>query len=140
MIPLGSAEERGKMKTPRQKLIKKLDELWSLLVRKDCICELCGYEGKYKGKIKKFDAHHIKKRGNLSTRWDLNNGANLCKGCHRFKIHMDTFTVAILIDKLKKKRGKKWYEDLVAKTNQIVKYSTSDLQDLCDKFKEDIKK
>ena len=127
------------MKTLRQKLYKKLDTLWSLLVRKDCVCELCGYEGKYKGKMKKFDAHHIKKRGNLSTRWDLNNGVCLCKGCHRFKVHMDTFTVAILIDKLKKKRGKKWYEDLVKKTNKIVKYSTSDLEELVEKLEKKLK-
>ena len=127
------------MKTPRQKLYKKLDTLWSLLVRKDCVCELCGYEGKYKGKMKKFDAHHIKKRGNLSTRWDLNNGVCLCKGCHRFKVHMDTFTVAILIDKLKKKLGKKWYEDLVNKTNKIVKYSTSDLEELVEKLEKKLK-
>jgi len=123
------------MKTPRQKLYKKLDTLWSLIVRKDCICELCGH----KGDIKEFDAHHIKKRGNLSTRWDLDNSACLCKGCHRFKIHMDTFTVAILIDKLKKKRGKKWYEDLVKKTNKIVKYSTSDLEELVEKLEKKLK-
>ena len=52
---------------------------------------------------------------------------------------MDTFTVAILIDKLKKKRGKKWYEDLVKKTNKIVKYSTSDLEELVEKLEKKLK-
>lgn len=123
-------------KTNRQKLIKKLDDLWSLLVRRNCTCELCGY----KGDIKEFDAHHIKKRGNLSTRWYLPNGVCLCKGCHRFKVHMDTFTVAILIELLKKRRGVKWYDELVRKTNQIVKYSVVELQELHDYYKGEVEK
>jgi 5-methylcytosine-specific restriction endonuclease McrA len=125
-----------KKKSTKQKITKKLDELWSLLVRDKCVCELCGH----KGDIKEFDAHHIKKRGNLSTRWDLNNGVCLCKGCHRFKVHMDTFTVALLIDKLKNERGKEWYDELIKKTNQIVKYSIAELQELYDYYKGEVEK
>jgi len=110
-----------------RKIIKKeLDILWSLKVREKCKCELCGR----KGDIKSFDAHHIKSRNSLSTRWDLGNGACLCKGCHRFKVHMDTLTASILIQKLKDKRGEKWYNKLVEKANTITKYSIQDLENI----------
>ena len=105
------------MKTPRQRNIKRLDTEWSLAVRKVCKCELCGR----KGSIGSFDAHHIKKRSNMATRWYIPNGACLCRGCHRFKVHMDTFTVAELILKLQKKRGPDWYPELVMMANSIVK-------------------
>jgi hypothetical protein len=110
----------------RKMIIKELDELWSLKVREKCQCELCGR----KGNIKSFDAHHIKGRSRLSTRWDLENGACLCKGCHRFKVHMDTLTASILIQKLKDKRGKMWYNELVEKANMITKYSIQDLENI----------
>ena len=80
--------------------------------------------------MKSFDAHHIKRRGNISTRWDLDNGACLEKGIHRFKVHMDTFTAALLVDKLKKKRGENWFPELEKRTNQIVKYSMQDLENI----------
>lgn len=117
-------------KTPRQRLIAELDRLWSLKVREPCVCGLCDRSGD----IKSFDAHHIRRRGNSSTRWDLGNGACLCKGCHRFKIHMDTFTVVVLIEKLKKSRGEDWYPTLVRKSNQIVKYSLQELKDIKEKL------
>ena len=128
-----TGKRKYKKKTNRQKLIKKLDNLWSLKIREPRKCELCGK----KGDIKNFDAHHIRGRGNMSTRWDLDNGACLCKGCHRFKIHMDTMTSSILIDKLKKKRGKDWFPKLVKKSNKIVKHSIQDLKDIKDKFNKD---
>ena len=45
------------MKTPRQKLYKKLDTLWSLIVRKDCVCELCGHRsnGSMEQKVKDLE-------------------------------------------------------------------------------------
>ena len=115
---------KRKKKTPRQKHIERLDREWSLEVRKRCKCELCGREGD----IGSFDAHHIKKRGNMATRWYIPNGVCLCKGCHRFKVHMDTFTVAELIYKLQKKRGPEWYPELAERANSIVKYNLIDLE------------
>ena len=115
--------KKRKEKTPKQKHIERLDKEWSLEVRKNCKCELCGREGN----IKSFDAHHIKKRSNMATRWYIPNGACLCKSCHRFKVHLDTFIAAELILKLQKKRGSEWYPDLVEKANSIVKYNLIDL-------------
>ena len=114
------------MLSPRKKLLKKLDDAWSLAVREPCKCELCSKEGD----IGSFDAHHIRGRGHYPTRWDLDNGACLCKGCHRFKVHMDTFTAGVLIDKLKVKRGKNWYKDLKKKSYQVAKYTNKQLEEI----------
>lgn len=116
------------MKTAKQKLEKELDKLWSLKVREKCECELCGR----RGDIKSFDAHHIRRRGNKSTRWDLGNGCCLCKGCHRFKIHIDTLTAGVLIDNLKKRRGSDWHKVLVRKSNEIKKWTMKELEELKD--------
>jgi len=43
---------------------------------------------------------------------------------------MDTFSVAILIEKLKKKREENWFPELVVKSNQMAKYSIQDLEDI----------
>jgi len=121
-----STGRKNKKKTPRQKAIERLDKDWSLEVRKGCKCELCGREGD----IGSFDAHHIKKRSNMATRWYIPNGACLCKGCHRFKVHMDTFTVAELILKLQKKRGPDWYPELVERANSIFKPQQTDFDEI----------
>ena len=118
--------KKRKQKTEKQKNIERLDKEWSLEVRKGCKCELCGR----KGSIGSFDAHHIKKRSNMATRWYIPNGACLCRGCHRFKVHMDTFTVAELILKLQKKRGSDWYPELVKRANSIFKPQQVDFDEI----------
>jgi len=118
------------MKTERQKLTDKLDKLWSLKVREKCQCEWCDRIGD----IKTFDAHHLRGRGSYSTRWDLDNGVCLCSGCHRFRVHMDTLIASQLVEKLKKKRGKAWYPNLVKKSNRVIKFTIQDLRDLLEKY------
>jgi len=116
-------------KLDRKKLIKKLDATWSLLVRQKCMCELCGA----RGDIKSFDAHHVVRRSYMATRWELSNGVCLCKGCHRFKVHMDTLMATRLVNRLKESRGADWYDELLMKSYQIVKYTVRDLENiLCD--------
>ena len=123
---------KRKKKNPKQKIIKELDKLWSLKIREKCQCELCGDEGD----IKCFDAHHIRRRSNMATRWYINNGACLCKGkCHIFGVHLDTLKAGQLIEKLKRIRGEKWYKELVKKSNEIKKYTLKELENL----KEDLK-
>jgi len=100
-----------------KKLEKECDKEWSFQVRKKKRCELCGRSGE----LSDFDAHHLVHRANKATRWDINNGACLCKACHRFKVHMDTFTTAILFEKLKEKRGKGWFENLDCKRYMVFK-------------------
>ena len=57
---------------------KKLDVLWSQIVRKrnNGNCEVCGNPGQ--------NSHHVISRRNLNLRWDLKNGINLCISCHMF--------------------------------------------------------
>jgi len=57
---------------------KRLDKLWSGIIRSKGNCEVCG-------KREYLNAHHIRGRKALNTRWDLKNGVCLCAGCHTFK-------------------------------------------------------
>lgn len=57
--------------------IKKLDTLWSAIIRGGGKCEVCG-------KIGLLNAHHIIGRRNYNLRWDVRNGVCLCPGCHTF--------------------------------------------------------
>ena len=107
-------------------LEKKADIAWSLKVRSVKKCELCGAVGD----IKSFDAHHLIHRANKITRWNTDNGACLCKACHRFKVHMDTFTTAILFEKLKEKRSQSWFEELDCLRYQIFKVDKKYLEDI----------
>lgn len=67
-------------KTPRSKLKKQADKLWSLLVRDIGHCFLCG-ETTY------LQAAHGFPRRYLGTRHDLRNGWCLCRGCHKTMTH-----------------------------------------------------
>ena len=118
----------------RKKHIKRLDTLWSLVVRNQQKCEWSGQ----KGDLKAFDAHHIIRRSNLSTRWSLENGCCLTKGVHRFKVHMDTMTAHQLIEKLKIKRGEDWYKKLVRDSNKIVKLYEKDFEEIFNKLNEQL--
>lgn len=60
-------------------LTKKVDDLWSLLVRYRAKnkCEVCGT-------IQGVQAHHIIGRGNWRLRWETKNGIALCEKHHKF--------------------------------------------------------
>lgn len=62
----------------KKSLKKKMDVLWSKLIRSKGACEVCGGSPD--------NAHHIVGRINYALRWDLKNGICLCVGCH-FKAH-----------------------------------------------------
>ena len=67
------------MKKIKKKTIKnRLDKLWSILVKKNGVCEICG-------NTEHLNSHHVIGRRCLNTRWDLKNGCSLCPGCHTFK-------------------------------------------------------
>jgi 5-methylcytosine-specific restriction endonuclease McrA len=67
-------------KTPRSKLRKLADKLWSLIVRSAGKCRLCG-------KTEGLQGAHGFSRRYLGTRWDLRNGWALCAGCHISMTH-----------------------------------------------------
>lgn len=73
-----------KKKTPRQKLILKLDDVCRQIIRlrDGYICQWCNNDIRESA----HHAHHIIKRQHKRTRWDLNNLILLCFTCHQ-KFH-----------------------------------------------------
>ena len=72
------------MKTERQKIVKKLDKLFSELVRKRAIklvggCQRCKTP---KRSWKELDCAHYHSRRKYSVRWHELNASGLCGGCH----------------------------------------------------------
>lgn len=63
-------------KTPRSKLKRQADALWSSIVRAAGKCRICGSG-------ERLQAAHGFSRRYLGTRHDLRNGWCLCSGCHK---------------------------------------------------------
>ena len=129
-----------KAKTERQKLTKRLDDLWSLVVRQRAnhTCVKCG-RVVIPGSGNAMNAHHLIGKGSRSTRWDLENGICLCAGCHRMK----TDAAHRQPEKFKKwvmdEYGIGWYANMVVKGNQIKKWTIPELEELLETFKKEIK-
>jgi len=64
-----------KSKAPRRKLIHYADSLWSQIIRRRGVCQVCG-------KTERLQAAHGFSRRYHATRWNLLNGRCLCSGCH----------------------------------------------------------
>lgn len=66
---------------------KKLDEVWSWLVRdRDGKCRCCG---RGRPEVTLYGHHwFLPKTYSLVLRWNLLNGIALCYGCHKFKYHL----------------------------------------------------
>lgn len=102
-------------KTRKQKLSKKCDKKRSLLVRLRAgnRCEHCGVWGV-------MNAHHIFSRINYSTKYDLDNGICLCRGCHtmssKFSAHKTPLEFALWVIE---KRGQERYDNLKRKAKGI---------------------
>lgn len=71
---------RKERKTPRAKLKKMADKLWSLIIRAAGKCRMCGSG-------ERLQAAHGFSRRYLGTRFDLRNGWCLCSGCHMRYTH-----------------------------------------------------
>ena len=109
------------MKTPKQKLVKENDTIWSLLVRirDNFSCRMCGKSTKH------AEASHIIGRDNWNTRWDTQNGISLCFYCHRFRIHGGKMTEQERIEFYEKTLGKELYKALLTKAKQAYKRNLS---------------
>ena len=66
-----------KAKQKKKTIKRKLDLLWSKLIKKRAgyKCERCLKKGR-------LNTHHIFSRRYLSLRWIIQNGVRLCVGCH----------------------------------------------------------
>ena len=110
-------------KTPRSKLKRMADKLWSLIVRAAGKCRICGKEEGLQG------AHGFSRRY-LGTRFDLRNGWCLCAGCHKSMTHRpiewDAFMrreLGPIYEELRTKAltgGAPDYEDVIARLTPLV--------------------
>ena len=118
-----------KHKTPRQKLIKDCDTLFSKIIRKrDPICVYCG-------KNPSKHCAHVFSRRYLGTRWDFKNAFGMCGGCHIFKAHVDPIDFH---DFAKKKIGEKEYNRLRAIGYMINKIDLSMVKIYLTKYWEEL--
>ena len=107
------------------KLSKKLDEAWSLAVKKKAgyKCEVCGI-----GESGHLNSHHIVGRRNRRVRWDVRDGVCLCVKHHKFGIesaHEDPLWFREWLE------DKRWedYAYLYTIKNQIKKWTLEDMEE-----------
>jgi len=123
------------MKKPTTgKLVKKLDELFSLYIRQRGAddnginkCFTCGVTKHWK----EGDAGHFQTRAKYSTRWDELNVQFQCKHCNMTNGGQQ-YTFGKRLDEV---YGEGTAESLLIKSNKIAKYSRQDLEELRIKYK-----
>jgi len=106
------------------KLSKKLDEAWSLAVKKRAgyKCEVCGI-----GESGHLNSHHIVGRRNRRVRWDVRDGVCLCVKHHKLGIesaHEDPLWFREWLE------DKRWedYAYLYTVKNQTKKWTLEDME------------
>jgi 5-methylcytosine-specific restriction endonuclease McrA len=113
-------------------LKKKLDELWSELVKREAgnKCEVCG-------KTEYLNSHHIVGRRNLRLRWELYNSVCLCPGCHTFKKNSAHQNPVWFDEWLRENRSEDY--NLVKQTmNEIKKWTMDEMMELREDFEEEL--
>jgi hypothetical protein len=124
-------------KLTRSKLIKKLDKVFSLYIRlrfaKNEIaqCFTCGKKDHYK----RLQCGHFQSRKYYSTRYDEINCQVQCAGCNVFR-YGEQFIFGKNLDL---EYGSGCSESLYYKAKQIKKYTTTDIEELINKYNSLIK-
>ena len=125
---------KRKVLTPRQRLEKKLDVIWSKLIRHVWKCEYCW------ATEKKLNAHHIRGRRKKSTRRDLDNWVALCIYHH---IYSEDFSAhqapTEFTEWIKKDRWLEWYEKLRAQAHTVKQWKEWELEELYESYREQLK-
>lgn len=116
-----------KFKKPsRKRLVKRLDEIVSQIVRKrDKKCVTCG-------SVKQLGCGHIFSRAHYSTRWDLDNCHAQCWVCNYKARWSDTIFYP---EWYREKFGEKKFLKLYEKWKTITHYKDSDLNVLLEALK-----
>ena len=112
------------MKKTKKTLKRKLDKLVSEIIRKRGKCEHCG-------KNIKLQVAHVFSRTYNSTRFYSDNLLCLCASCHWF-FHKNP---VLFGEWVKKHLGKKKYENLKRKKEQIKKWIIQELEEIYKKLK-----
>ena len=121
-------------KTPRQIIIKKLDDLVSKIVR-----ERDGYRCVICGTDYRPQCGHLFSRVDHATRWDIRPDGNChcqCSGCNVLHEHDAAPYTLWFIHKF----GLERYETLYAEHKSVGKWSTSELELLYEDMKARLQK
>lgn len=124
-------------------LIKKADELFSEMVRREDAHNGYAYEGFINCPIcrkdvpwRQSDAAHVFDRDNMATRFDELNVWATCRECNRFDPdHRTRFREAI-----KKIIGECEFECLEERSHSMVKFTRYEIQSMINGFKQKLKK
>lgn len=106
------------MKKSKRKLIKKLDKLFSEIVRIKGHCDRCG-------KTSNLQCAHIFSRRIMRLRWYFDNALCLDYACHLHWAHRNPIEFYRFVEK---KIGKEKLEKLEKLSVEIVQYTYEDLE------------
>ena len=99
-----------KKKLDKRKLTKKMDVLFSKIVRDQGVCDKCGGHDN-------LQCAHVISRKYLQTRWDLENALCLCVKCHLYWAHKEPHEFVRWFDD---KFGGKLYDELEKRSKKIA--------------------
>ena len=125
-------------KKTRSQVVKKLDAVFSEYIRRRyakndiATCVTCGKQDHWK----KLQAGHFQSRKHYATRWDETNVQVQCSGCNVFRWG-EQYKFSKWLDANK---GEGASEGLAEKANQIVKFTTNELEEMIEEYKEKLKK
>lgn len=100
------------MKKDIRKLTKKMDSLFSEIVRSQGVCDKCGT-------TRNLQCAHVKSRKYLQTRWDFENSLCLCVKCHLYWAHKEPHEFVRWFDE---KFGGNLYDELTRRAKKIKKF------------------
>jgi len=119
-------------KVSRKNLIKKLDTVFSLYIRRRhakndiAQCYTCGKKDHYK----KLQNGHFMSRKSYATRWDETNCQVQCVKCNMFEQGM-SYVFGL---NLNKQFGEGTAEELLRKSKEILKLSNDEVISLITKY------
>ena len=125
-------------KKTRSQVVKKLDAVFSEYIRRRyakndiATCVTCGKQDHWK----KLQAGHFQRRKHYATRWDETNVQVQCSGWNVFRWG-EQYKFSKWLDANK---GEGASEGLAEKANQIVKFTTNELEEMIEEYKEKLKK
>lgn len=123
----------------------RLDKYWRSIGKDKATCEICQTLPRRERKnYTKLDPHHIIKRGNMATRWDLRNRLWVCSSHHTLGLWKETVQDNIGGWFLNWESDEDWMgqhkpeikEYLRGKAHEIKRWTLDELLELEKEFKE----
>lgn len=129
-------------KNKRQRLIKNLDDAFSLYIRlRDRVsedyakCITCGAVNIWKGE-NKVDCGHFQVRQHMGTRWNEKNCAAQCVTCNKYNQGRQ-YEFGLALDS---KFGKGTADKMLVFSRKVTKYGIYDLEEMIKYYENKIKK